>query len=343
MTAMTAAAPASDRRPPNWGGPLTQGDYDMLERSWITRELADQAMLRRVGAVEGREIVGQKGSRDCSGILIPYYWPGEPSPISYRIRRDNPDLVQSLDGTMKQERKYLGAPGAANRLYVPPGVAPEQLADVTLPIIIVEGEKKALSLWRLANYNSDRPRFIPIAIPGVWNWRGVVGKTDGKKGERLDVKGPIPDLGRIPWPGRTVYILFDTNVHSNDSVKAARKGLARHLATAGAAVKLVDLPEDCGVNDVDDLLAACGPERVLTLIGEATGGPRLQITRPPQFESRPTGLCRISRSGDVLKEVQLTNYTAAIKTNILLFQPSQSDLLQSLEDKAYDKEIQSVE
>lgn len=95
---MTAAAPAPVRLPPSWGGPLTESDYAALAASWITREIADEAMLRRVDAHEGREIVGQKGSRDCAGILIAYYWPGEIGPVNYRIRRDNPEWSAGKDG-----------------------------------------------------------------------------------------------------------------------------------------------------------------------------------------------------------------------------------------------------
>jgi hypothetical protein len=36
---------------PTWGGPLTEADYAALEASWITREIVDQAMLRRVDAI----------------------------------------------------------------------------------------------------------------------------------------------------------------------------------------------------------------------------------------------------------------------------------------------------
>src|SRR5215469_10832787 len=134
---MTAPVPAPGRMPPNWGSPLADADYAALENSWILRELADQAMLRRVNDEEGREVVGQKGKRDCAGILIPYYWPGDPGPVNYRIRRNKPDRVYATDGSIKDDRKYLGAPGALNRLYVPPGVTLLHLADPDLPIVIV--------------------------------------------------------------------------------------------------------------------------------------------------------------------------------------------------------------
>ena len=215
---MSSPAPFTDRIPPGWGSPLTPDDYIALASSWITPQLADLAMLRRVDTFEGREVVGQKGKRDCAGLLFPNYFPGETQAHSCRIRRDHPDFGEK-DGKIRQEKKYLAAPGSANRLYVPPGVALLQLQDVTIPIVIVEGEKKALALWRLANHEIDMPRFIPIAITGVWNWRGTIGKTAGPKGERLDVKGPIPDLNRIAWDGRLVFVVFDTNVHSNVSFR----------------------------------------------------------------------------------------------------------------------------
>ena len=307
----------SARRVPSWGGPLNESDYATLSASWITPEIADEARLARVDTYEGREIVGQKGNRDCSGILFPYYWPGEPNPHSYRIRRDNPDWTER-GGKVKANAKYLGAPRSANRLYILPGVTLEQLADVHIPIVIVEGEKKALALWRLAHLDTEGLRFIPIAISGVWNWRGKVGKTGGPKGAQLDVKGPIADLDRIPWGNRLVFIVFDTNVHTNDSVKWARKGICRELGTRGARVDLVNLPEDCGVNGIDDLLAAYGPAKVLDLFAASTSGARLEVVQTPQFQSRPEGLFRVTMRGERLTQVQLTNYQAVITANIRL-------------------------
>ena len=308
----------STRIAPAWGQPLTKGDYSALAASWITREIADAALFRRVVNSEGREIVGQKGNRDCAGILIPYYWPGDVSAFNHRIRRDNPDWTAGKDGKPKQQRKYMGPRNGSNRLFIPSGVTLEQLADVLIPIALVEGEKKALALWRLANHETELPRFIPVAIAGVWNWRGTIGKTGGPKGERLEVKGPIADLNRIPWGGRRVFIVFDTNVQTNDSVKWARKGICRELATRNAEVRLVNLPEDCEVNGVDDLLAIWGPGKVLALFDATTSGARLNVALPPQFQAKPEGLFRVTNHGERLSQVQLTNFQAAIITNVQL-------------------------
>ena len=111
------------RVPPPWGGPLNESDYAALDSSWISREIADAAMLRRVDENEGREVVGQKGKRDCAGILIPYYWPETPHAFNYRLRRDNPDWTQGKNGVLKPERKYLSPPNGGNRLFLPPGVS----------------------------------------------------------------------------------------------------------------------------------------------------------------------------------------------------------------------------
>src|SRR5437868_12241256 len=116
--------------PPPWGGPLTEKDYASLAASWITPELAEEAMLRRVDVHEGREIVCQKGSRDCAGMLISYYWPGDPRPFNYRIRRDKPEYKFDKNGKRKPDCKYLGAPKSGSRIYIPPGVTLEQLRDV---------------------------------------------------------------------------------------------------------------------------------------------------------------------------------------------------------------------
>jgi putative DNA primase/helicase len=146
--------------------------------------------------------------------------------------------------------------------------------DATLPIIICEGEKKALSLWRLATEESDPPAFVPIAVSGVWGWKGKTGIEAGPKGDRETVKGPIPDLGRVQWRGRTVSILFDSDRKSNPLIRSAERGLALELKSRGAPViRIVELPELSGLEKTgaDDFLAHVegGPQRMLGLIKTA--------------------------------------------------------------------------
>jgi len=49
------------------GSPLTEADLAKLAASGIPRELAEQALLRRVTSTEGAAIVGIKGAGDQAG------------------------------------------------------------------------------------------------------------------------------------------------------------------------------------------------------------------------------------------------------------------------------------
>src|SRR5579871_3900762 len=108
------------------------------------------------------------------------------------------------------------------------------LEDSTIPVIVTEGEFKAIALSRLAKHQGTSPLFCPIAIAGVWNWRGTVGKTTGSNGDRRDIKGVIPDIERITWKGRRVIIAFDADSQNNAKVRVARWKLTSALVERGA-------------------------------------------------------------------------------------------------------------
>ncbi len=260
------------------GGPLNDTDYGGLEKRWITRELADAALLRRVNSLEGAEHVGREGrSGDYSGILIPYVWPGENYVHTERIRRDHPDMEAGSDGTFKEQRKYLGPPGRGNSVYLPPQVELRFVEDRGLPAVVVEGEFKTLALWRLAWHGlgdvADTPAFLPIGLQGVFSWRGVIGKTEDSGGNRVDVKGPVPDLGKIPWSGRRVVILFDADVDDpqKPNIGEARRQLTRELEGRGAEVSWFRWPPDLppALKGIDDFLAERGPEEVIRQLAKA--------------------------------------------------------------------------
>ena len=249
-------------------GALTPGDLNLLQNSFITPELAQQAGIFRVDSREGAALVSRNGRGDYSGIVFPYRWPGEDNPREYRLRRDHPDLEEQPDGLPPKEKaKYLSPPGRGNILYFPPQTdAADLVENAELPIVIVEGEKKCLAMRRLSLENGEK--FLPIGIAGVWSFRGVVGKANDAKGARRDVKGIIPDFDRIQWAGRSVGIIFDSNVHANESVSAARDALRRELKRRKAKVYYVNLPANVGLNGVDDFLASdsYGPDYVLGLL-----------------------------------------------------------------------------
>ncbi len=244
------------------GSGLTPADYAALEARWIDRELADRAGLRRVDSLTGSEIVGRK-SGNYAGIIIPYFRPGANGIREYRLRRDHPDIEYDSSGNLKLRQKYLSPPGRSNMLYLVPGAPEEMFPDVSLPVVITEGEFKTLALWRLANHRTaGQPRFLPIGVSGVYNWRGTIGKTTGPDGSRLDVKGPIPDLEWIAWNGRRVVIAYDADAVTKEMVRIARSELAAHLRSRGAIVGFLEWDANRG-KGIDDHLAIVGPEMVL--------------------------------------------------------------------------------
>jgi predicted P-loop ATPase len=192
--------------------------------------------------------------------------PGDRHVREYRLRRDHPDLEADSSGQLKVKQKYLSPPGRSNMLYLPPGCDDALLGNAELPLIVTEGEFKTMALWRLATFGvQNDPRFLPVGISGVFNWRGTVGKATAPDGQRLNVKGPILDLDWITWKGRKVIIAFDADAAVKDQVRFARIELAQHLRRQGAVVGFLewDLAHGKGI---DDHLAAVGPEAVLSEI-----------------------------------------------------------------------------
>ena len=249
------------------GGPLTQADLDALARGGISAELAEAARLRRVDSMTGSGLIGRNGGGDYNGIAIPYVWPGAEVAREYRLRVDHPPL-ETRDGQTKAAYKYLSPPARGNLLYLFPLTQASWLKDPNIPITVIEGEKKCISLWPLAWHglsdSAEHPHFLPIAIPGVWAWRGVNGKATSADGARVSTKGPIADLSKIDWRQRKVTILFDTNIRSNPQVQAARRALTQELRKRGAIIHWFDWPANAPqeTNGIDDLIGAWGIEKV---------------------------------------------------------------------------------
>jgi replicative DNA helicase len=249
--------------------PLAAADYSALERCWLTREIVDAAKVQRVDTVEGARIIGKTAtaSKNYAGLIFPYFWPGHPNPREYRLRRDNPDMERRPDGSIKEKNKYLSPPGRGNYFYFPPDTPAEWLTDASVPATITEGEKKALALWRF--YQERGEKRLVIGIPGVWNWRGTVGKTMNANGKRQSVSGVIADFDRTEWQDREVLEIFDVNVLTDESVAAARRELGREVHRRGAIPSWVNLPTGiAGVNGVDDLLAIKGPDFFAGLLAQ---------------------------------------------------------------------------
>jgi Domain of unknown function (DUF3854)/Domain of unknown function (DUF927) len=188
--------------------------------------------------------------------------------------------------------------GQPSQFYFPPEQSSLQLHDSSLPIVITEGEKKTLSLHRLANYDSDSPRFIAIGISGVWNWRGIIGKVGGPNGDRLDEKGPIPDWNQIKWEGRDVYVCFDADWESNSSVRAARAQLFKLIKSLKANPRVFDVPSAAGIKGADEWIASEGPDAVLALWQKAMNDP---AKLSGKFIISEDWVCHVEKDGETVQ------------------------------------------
>ena len=190
---------------------LLQTDLAHLERdSWVDAVTAAAWGVYRVSSAEGLALVGRTDREDYSGIVFPVYWPGDPSAKEHFLRRDHPSMEQHGNGTLKAARKYLAPPGRGNRLLFGPAEAAGAPTDTRLPIVLVEGLKKAVAAWRLSRWESETPRFLACGLTGVWNFRGTIGRTTDHSGARVSIKGIIPDLDRVTWAGRMVFLIYDS-------------------------------------------------------------------------------------------------------------------------------------
>lgn len=127
----------------------------------------------------------------------------------------------------------------------------EVLADPTIPIMITEGEKKALAACLLG---------IPtIGLGGVYNF------TSGG--------ALLPLLDRVKWKGRSIFICYDSDVETNNQIQVAEARLTMELTQRSADVFRMRLPESKEGHKVgiDDFIMAQGEEELFKLVDAARG------------------------------------------------------------------------
>src|SRR5215210_4358840 len=166
----------------------------ILDRGY--RTVKTNAELKRLGFPRTQQL--------APALVIPMYDPtGEL--VTHQIRPDNPR--KDRDG---KPVKYETPAKSRVRLDVHPGQA-ERVKDPTIPLWITEGVKKADCLVTHGQ--------CAIALQGVWCWQ--------KEGV------PLPEWEDVKLYGRTVYVVFDSDVMTKTAVQAALKKLVVFLAVRG--------------------------------------------------------------------------------------------------------------
>lgn len=261
-----AAESKAAAKPKGWCGKSAQPPVDAerccgfptiavekLAGSGITPEQAQAAGLFWVEDAS----IGGPGFAQAPAMMLPYAnpwggpgaWltcPGADGRERIFARARHMPAVKPRQGFGKQAKPIRYAQGAGTPVmaYLPtaPDVDwPAIAADVSRPIVVTEGELKALAA-ALRGYPC-------LALGGVFSFT--------RKGGLVGARDFLPELERITWAGRTVYICFDSDRATNPDVVAAEGRLALELGLRrGATVLRIHLPPapDGSKQGLDDLL-----------------------------------------------------------------------------------------
>lgn len=210
-------------------GPLTLKRW---QEYGFDEELIDQYKLRDISAAEAEELGFWKPG---DGVYITY-----PRDEDSRIR-----YYRSGFQAQTEAGKYGQRANTPPALYVPlPLLESRELGDPSVPIVLVEGEFKAIALNIIANSMSIT--VLPLALGGVSSWQS------NKLGWDL-----LPELANIKWGGRAVYLAFDMDGATNPHVALALSKLFNKLSSRGAMCKMLTWPLDEG-KGIDDYLTNKG-------------------------------------------------------------------------------------
>jgi putative DNA primase/helicase len=234
-----------------------------LRKSGLTDETIQAAAYTEANAeVMSHELRRPEWERSLTpAIAFPYYDRLGRDTGYRRYRPDDPRVCERVDeGCFVDDKaiKYEAQVGEPARIYFPPPgmLAGRGLNDPAVPLVVVEGEKKCLAVLQAG--------LCCIGLPGVAMW-------SAKRPEEspLATRELHPDLAALPWDGRDVYIVFDSDAATNENVAAERHLLARQLVALGARVRLVDLPPGEQKNDADGEPEKVGADDFVVAKGEA--------------------------------------------------------------------------
>jgi len=230
-----------------------------LSRSGIAKQDAEYAEMF---STEDASTVFEE-FKPLPALIIPYIDPwtgmemifernGEIEPFC-RVRYFYDKQAKPGFGKPKKQVRYGQPKKSGVHPYFPAVEDLDWLAvaeDPDIPIMITEGEKKALAACIAG---------VPtIGLGGVYNFT-----HDGEL---------LPILENIVWKQRTVYICYDSDAVGNNKIQVAEGRLATELSLKRKAnVFLVRLPELAGGEKmgVDDYLIAEGDDALFDLLDRA--------------------------------------------------------------------------
>lgn len=250
-----------------------------LRASALTDETIDAARVFVVPSARWRAW-GFRSARPQSGLLLPFFEPGNAEPIGYRLRPQFPLPAGKTRGKARF-KKYDQPSGTGVLVYMPPLSATlERLRDLSAPLLWTEGEKKALLLAQLGH--------CVVGLTGVDNWGDADARARGD-GRRLH-----PFIAaHYAIAGRQHVIVYDGDARTKPAVMQAIQRLAGMLLASGAASVHMCLPPDGDAKGIDDYAHAHGVEAAANL---------LRSVRDPIEEIAPDAGCvPLARFGEVFR------------------------------------------
>lgn len=189
-----------------------------LARSGLSANDAKKLKLKLLSAEQTGKLTG--GRHKVLSYKIPYPDPSGKLTDFYRLRFLEP-VKQPFS---KKLIRYQQPSGTAPRLYFPPLMDWEGIGEDTEErIVITEGEKKAATTCKSG---------VPcIGLGGVWSFRS--------KKHRQNL---IEDFDLIKWEERPVWLVFDSDMNTNQNILQAIRKLADELTALGAQVFIGSVP-----------------------------------------------------------------------------------------------------
>ena len=158
--------------------------------------------------------------------------------------------------------KYIKPAGVPSQIFRPIHLPVAALQDITKPIIITEGDKKAIK--------AVQEGFPCLSLGGVWGWKCKPSTICLDENYEWELTADIiPDLVHANFKDKEVILCYDNDMYHNSKVKQALYSLAAYLISEkGTKVKLIFLPEG-EAKGLDDFLVAYGADEFQKLLDKA--------------------------------------------------------------------------